>query len=421
MKALANAGCRALFVLAGTVVVTAIADRPAFAQSSQCRQLSAQLANLDSDPSRVSPAYRQWDQRVADQRRAMAATERQARAGRCGAGGRQGLGTPHPQCGQILSTLEKMRSNLRRLEQRRNRYAGNRGQADGAKRRIRQRMEAAGCNGPQRRQAADRTQERRVTGNRQTFTDPIGRERGGAPEPRSQANREGGLLARLFGRPDVERAPTTSRSRYYRGGTEGRRRYRRVLTPNEDFVDDYSNGAFRGTFRTMCVRQCDGYYFPISFSTTEQMFGRDADQCSRICPSGNAELFVHENPGGSPEDMTSLAGQSYSDTPNAFRYRRSFDKNCTCRSVTSRITTLSRLTVDPNVLTVQRREPIRVLGSDAPETPLPLLKRSIDLDPDTMMNRLGAAEPEIFQSNGSDEEPESRPIRIVGPRYFYAQ
>src|SRR5690606_21240858 len=40
-----------------------------------------------------------------------------------------------------------------------------------------------------------------------------------------------------------------------------------------------------GTFRTLCVRTCDGYYFPISFSTTTERFADDERACRAMCPA----------------------------------------------------------------------------------------------------------------------------------------
>lgn len=51
-----------------------------------------------------------------------------------------------------------------------------------------------------------------------------------------------------------------------------------------------------GTYRTVCVRLCDGFYFPISYSTRRQRFAGDAAQCEQRCPY-RSRLFVHRNPG----------------------------------------------------------------------------------------------------------------------------
>ena len=39
------------------------------------------------------------------------------------------------------------------------------------------------------------------------------------------------------------------------------------------------------TFRTICVRSCDGYYFPISFAAPTGKFQDDQQTCHRICPA----------------------------------------------------------------------------------------------------------------------------------------
>ena len=85
------------------------------------------------------------------------------------------------------------------------------------------------------------------------------------------------------------------------------------------------------TYRTVCVRLCDGYYFPVSFSTMQSQFPKDAQVCSSKC-AAPAELFYYQNPGGEIEQATSVAGQPYSKLPNAFRHRKEVVQGCSCRS-----------------------------------------------------------------------------------------
>ena len=84
------------------------------------------------------------------------------------------------------------------------------------------------------------------------------------------------------------------------------------------------------TYRTMCVRLCDGYYYPVSFSAMQSKFGQDNNTCQSKC-AAPAKLFVYENPGGSVETMTSMDGIAYSELPNAWRYRKTFIKGCSCK------------------------------------------------------------------------------------------
>ena len=92
-------------------------------------------------------------------------------------------------------------------------------------------------------------------------------------------------------------------------------------------VQPYDRG---GTVRTLCVRLCDGFYFPISNATTRGELSRDADTCSAMC-SADARLFYHPNDGGSVETMVDLTGRAYSSLRNAFKYRKTLVQGCRCR------------------------------------------------------------------------------------------
>lgn len=85
-----------------------------------------------------------------------------------------------------------------------------------------------------------------------------------------------------------------------------------------------------GTYRTMCVRLCDGYFWPISFSATKRDFARDSQLCERSCDSP-AALHVYRNPGEEPENMADLKGQPYAKLGTAFRFRVRYDAACKCR------------------------------------------------------------------------------------------
>ena len=90
---------------------------------------------------------------------------------------------------------------------------------------------------------------------------------------------------------------------------------------------DVSQG---GTFRTLCVRSCDGYYYPISFATSPGHFAEDEQTCRNTCPAAEVTLYSHRT----NEDVRSAAtvqGRRYIDLPNAFRYRQQFDPTCGCR------------------------------------------------------------------------------------------
>lgn len=91
-----------------------------------------------------------------------------------------------------------------------------------------------------------------------------------------------------------------------------------------------ANGA--QTYRTICVRLCDGYYFPVSFSTLPSHFTQDSDICSSKC-AAPAELFYYPNPGGSVDQALALKTQeAYAKLKVAFRYRKEFVNGCSCKA-----------------------------------------------------------------------------------------
>ena len=46
-----------------------------------------------------------------------------------------------------------------------------------------------------------------------------------------------------------------------------------------------------GTFRTICVRTCDGFYYPISAATSSARFAEDEKACRASCPATEVQLY----------------------------------------------------------------------------------------------------------------------------------
>lgn len=85
------------------------------------------------------------------------------------------------------------------------------------------------------------------------------------------------------------------------------------------------------TYRTLCVRLCDGYYFPVSFSTLPSHFPQDAEVCSSKC-AAPTELYYYPNPGGSVDQSVALKSQeAYTKLKVAFRYRKEYVNGCSCK------------------------------------------------------------------------------------------
>ena len=96
-----------------------------------------------------------------------------------------------------------------------------------------------------------------------------------------------------------------------------------------------NNNGFRAlpfaTYRTVCVRLCDGYYFPISFSTLPNHFQRDAEACQSKC-AAPAQLYYYQNPGGAVDQMVSFTdNELYTRLKTAFLYRKEYINGCSCK------------------------------------------------------------------------------------------
>ena len=91
-------------------------------------------------------------------------------------------------------------------------------------------------------------------------------------------------------------------------------------------------GPQSGTYRTVCVRTCDGAYFPVSFATVPGRFPDDEKSCKALCPAAEATLFSYRNPGEDINNAVSINGQPYTALPNAFKFRQEFNPSCACKA-----------------------------------------------------------------------------------------
>jgi len=267
---------RAILVALATACATAAdAQQPLPPAASQrnpvCARLEAQLAMADRgqvDPQRAEQIKR-YEETAQRQQVELDRLSAQGRKMGCeGRGFFSLFGGQPQQCGPINNQIQQMRANLDRVLADLQRLQGN---------------------------TADREGERR------TILASLGQNDCG-PQYKQYANRGGGnFFENLFG-----------------GGT--------IITPA------MPPSTAGDTYRTVCVRTCDGYYFPISYSTTPASFPQDEQVCQRMCPAAEVALYSHRNPGEDIAQATSTGGRSYSELPNAFAFRKAFNPSCSCRA-----------------------------------------------------------------------------------------
>jgi len=167
-----------------------------------------------------------------------------------------------------------------------------------------------------------------------------------------------------------------------------------------------------GTYRTVCVRTCDGYYFPISFATTPDRFQEDAQVCQRECPAAQVQLYTYHNPGEEMSQAVSLDGQPYTALPTAFQYRKAMSPTCGCRRPGE--SWAEALKASGPDTTVEAGDVV-VTEQNAKKLSLP---RGADGKP----VKPGATAPESPRSALADApgqaDPTKRKVRTVGPTFL---
>jgi hypothetical protein len=273
----AGAAC----LLAALSANTAAADR------QYCRHLKAQLASASGTQKSVT-MLRRYERAIADQEAELSRAHRIARRSGCAGLFGNLRQDPSGRCDPISRTIDKMERNMAMLERRRDGFARK---ADAPSRReILAAIDANGCR-------EDQMAARRL------------------PDPVS---------------PDSDSRPVLGRVNpgivIHRSGPP---------QEGDEIPADISAGEdvpASGAYRTMCVRTCDGYYFPISFATSPANFARDEQTCQARCPGTKVELYYHV-PNEESASMVSLAGVPYEDLPAAFLYRKADAPRapgCTC-------------------------------------------------------------------------------------------
>lgn len=246
------------------------------AQSAACPQLDAMLQSLDANP-----AYRDAGQ-SAENLMALQADERNAEQAyvRTGCQAAQDTRQPQtPQCRGIARQILSERAQISQLQQ----SAGTGNALAGQRQQIMQQMARYGC--------VPSTSGANFNGT-------------GEPPPRN-------FLDQLFGGP---------RQDGYGDGSDQPPLYDTGEAPLGQ----------QGTIRTMCVRLSDGYYWPISYSTTQDYIPQDTATCESECPNQQVQLYFYANPGQDPTQMVDATGDRYAALPSAFAYRKQFDPKNSC-------------------------------------------------------------------------------------------
>lgn len=260
---------RPAIALPAAIAVSLLATGSSFAVSAECLELETELASL---PTQATGSFAQPDEFAA----AAATQQDQIDLARIRA---SDLGCSRAISGDIIVQCAALNAKIAAMEDNLGKLGGQSARPNRNVRRehirILDAMQIAGCN-----DQTDETEE--ATGNE----------------------------------PPEEQGATI-----IRGGAAT------SLSFNESYPQHIVIGRSQpqgpGEYRTLCVRTCDGYFFPMSNAADLSDFQRDEKNCEASCPGTEIELFYHLNAGQPQESMVSArSGQPYRNLSTAYRYKR---------------------------------------------------------------------------------------------------
>ena len=237
------------------------------AQTIDCNRLQQQIIALG--PTGSADPARAQQFRDAVQRQAQELDRTVAYSNSIGCGRRQFLffDDSPRECSAIGQQISRMRSNLEQLRQQAAQVGGD----DATRRELVARFDSA-CRGqPQQRNA-------------------------------------GGFFDNLFGRSTPSNATDIP--------LEGD-----PLAPEEP-----GSGSF-----AVCVRSCDGGFFPVSYSANRARYQELGELCQAMCPNVETQLFTMAFGREVEQSVSAADGRPYSSLPNAGRFRTKYDPACTCK------------------------------------------------------------------------------------------
>jgi hypothetical protein len=268
----AKLALRAALAAAAVLLSASVASDIAGAQGADCQQLRAQIAAASqSGASRQSSAF---DAAAQKQRAEIDKTLAYSRQLGCDRKKFLFFGSDPPaQCNEVYAQITRMQANLGQLQSR-------------------------GSGGDARAELVARYQSECVE---------------------AQA-RPRGLFDTLFGNPRQEPSARIADAPLLPNGD----------TPLTDAPTATDVQAHAGS-KEVCVRTCDGYFFPIGYSGSGGRSGDLQEMCRALCPNAEVALYSYP-PSGDINEAVGADGARYVDLPNALKYRKSVDDaSCSCR------------------------------------------------------------------------------------------
>lgn len=359
------------------VLTLVLAGTGAAEASAVCARLKTQLENVSASRG-TSAKFQRFASAAREQARQIDQVEADLARFRCSSGSFIVVGGQNAKaCAKLTAAHTKMRANLGALERKRDAHASRADKT--AIRRVQAALDANDCNG-QRSSVRAAALKGKVAALKAT--------------PKKNPG-----LVEVLGNGESRNANPVRRT-----GS------RIVIEPR---------AARGGNYRTMCVRTCDGFFFPVSSAAAPSDFARDERTCQMMCPGTPTALYFHNALGQESQDMISArTREAYTDMPNAFAYRNAsapMSEACSCNMRAFHTE-------------MQRREAI-LNGTDSGEEAVTTWVRPFNRpdpgeDPESVLNSQMRLDPQdvaaVLSASTAERAltPERQDVRIVGPAFL---
>jgi hypothetical protein len=167
----------------------------------------------------------------------------------------------------------------------------------------------------------------------------------------------------------------------------------------------------RGGSQAVCVRECDGGFFPLNLSVRQS----DPDQltglCQALCPNAAVSVYTR-SPNQEINTAVSLDGDTpYSDLPNALRFETNFDPACTCKPAGQ--SWAEALAGAEQMLGRERKSDIVVTPEKSAELAKPKFEKTAPPRPGTQPS--AAKEDQEGGNSANAEEGQAGTQEVTGP------
>ena len=332
--------------LAAVAAMALLGSGPS-AEAASCTAMMNELRQLD----RASANAARYQRALAQQSAALRKVERALQQNDC-------MRRSSNVCRQYAGAQRKMLSNVRALQRK------------------------AGGGGSARKAALHRALDRNCSS-------------------RSASNdrRRPGLLASLFsGSNRSERRAEAQRARIESTNVSVQRSTGRR---------EQGSGIGGGSYRALCVRLGDGYYWPAGRSASRGEFLRVEAECVASCPGQEVKLYVH--PFGTETDQMVSArdGSPYTRIPAAHAYRSAYSNEHQCGKGTD-----TKIIASPPALPRSLRLARMEANGTMPLSISPMPRPTFDENGNLVLT--------VSTTPEQDETPlvAERPIRVVGPKFL---